>query len=160
MRLDLTHSLQRQMRHDPDGVATVFKGRRRTWRELGDRAARLAAGLQAQGMQPGDRVGMLALNTDAYLDYMLGTWWGGGALNPINIRWSQAEVAHSLDDCETAIILLDEHFIACAPTLRAQSKSLRTVVYVGDGPVPDGTIGLGRPAGGQPARPAQRPSGG
>lgn len=142
MNLDLTRSLLTHMRHDPGGMASVFNGRRRTWRELGDRAARLACALQSLGMQPGDRVGMLALNTDAYLDFILGTWWGGGALNPINIRWTQTEVAYSLDDCDTAIVLLDDHFVQWEPELRARSKSLRIVIHVGDGAAPDGTLGL------------------
>ncbi len=142
MKLELTHSLRRQLQQNPDGIATVFKGRSRTWQILADRAARLAAGLQAQGMQPGDRVGILALNTDNYLDAMLGTWWGGGALNPVNIRWSPAEVAYSLDDCGTAILLVDDHFAGWAADLHHRSNSLRVVIHCGDGPAPEGTLSL------------------
>ena len=142
MRLELTQGLHRQMRLKPDAVATVFKGRRRTWRDLGDRAARLATVLQQHGMARGDRVGMLGLNSDYYMDYMLGTWWAGGALNPINIRWSPAEVAYSLDDCQTRILLVDKHFAAWAPELLSRSASLAVLIYAGDGPAPDGTVHL------------------
>ena len=142
MRFGLTDGLRRYLRQNPDAVATVFKERRRTWREVGDRAARLAAVLQQQGMQRGSRVGMLGLNSDYYMDYMLGTWWGGGALNPINIRWAAAEVAYSLDDCDTRILLVDEHFRDWGPELRSRSKVLQVLIYAGDGPAPDGMLHL------------------
>ncbi|MGH8810140.1 MAG: AMP-binding protein, partial [Noviherbaspirillum sp.] len=79
----LTQGLQRSLQQTPDRVATVFRNRRRTYRELGDRVARLAGALRGMGMAPGDRVSMLALNSDRYLDYMMGVWWGGGVLNPV-----------------------------------------------------------------------------
>ena len=142
MRLGLTQGLHRNSRQKPDAIATVFKGRRRTWREVRDRAARFAAVLQQQGMQQGSRVGMLGLNSDYYMDYMLGTWWGGGALNPINIRWAPAEVAYSLDDCDTRILLVDEHFRNWGPDLRSRSRVLEVLIYVGDGPAPDGMLHL------------------
>lgn len=142
MRLGLTQGLHRQLRHEPDRLATVSKGRRRTWRDLADRAARLAAVLLQNGMKPGDRIGMLGLNTDAYMDYMLGVWWGAGALNPINIRWSPVEVAFSLDDCDTRILLLDDHFASWSPELLERSTALQLVIHVGDGPTPDGMLGL------------------
>ena len=53
---------------------------------------------------------MLALNSDRYLEYIMGVWWGGGVLNPVNVRWSVPEIVYSLDDCATAILIVDEHF--------------------------------------------------
>lgn len=69
-------------------------------------------------MQPGDRVGMLGLNSDRYLEFFFGTWWGGGAVNPVNIRWSSAEVAYSLDDCDMRILLVYLQFKALGGELR------------------------------------------
>jgi long-chain acyl-CoA synthetase len=45
---------------------TIFGERRRTFREAADRVARLAAALRRVGVRPGDRVAMLALNSDRY----------------------------------------------------------------------------------------------
>ena len=88
--LQLAEGLRRQLRRAPDVEATVFGERRQTWRELATRSDRLAAVLHGAGMGPNDRVAMLALNADRYLEYMLGVWGGGGALNPVNTRWSPA----------------------------------------------------------------------
>ncbi|MGH8178790.1 MAG: AMP-binding enzyme [Steroidobacter sp.] len=65
---------------------------------------------------------MLALNSDRYIEFYYGCWWGGGAVNPVNIRWSAAEIAYSLDDCDTRILLVDERFKDVADELRKRSK--------------------------------------
>ena len=80
--------------------------------------------LQQLGMCPGDRVGVLAFNSDRYVEYLYGVWWGGGVVNPVNIRRSTAEVAYSLDDCTTRILLVDDHHVALAQQLRPLSTSL------------------------------------
>jgi long-chain acyl-CoA synthetase len=102
--------------------------------------ARLASALSALGMARGDRVGMLALNSDRYLEFFFGTWWGGGAVNPVNIRWSAAEIAYSLDDCDTHILLVDEQFKHLATELKKRSKALHTLIYTGDADTPEGML--------------------
>ncbi len=136
----LTLGLHRALQHHPHAVATTFRGRRRTFAELGQRVAKLAAALQAQGMRAGDRVAMLSLNSDRYLEYYLAVFWGGGVVNPINIRWSPAEIAYSLDDCDTAMLLVDDTFVPMVPELRSQSKALRTVIHAGEGETPAGML--------------------
>src|SRR5262245_59530099 len=107
----LSQGLQRALQQTPDRIVTIFGERRRTFREFGERVARLAGALQSLGMAPGDRVSMLALNSDHYLEYIQGVWWGGGVLNPVNVRWSVAEIVYSLDDCDTGILIVDDHYL-------------------------------------------------
>ena len=82
------------------------------------------------------------LSSDRWLDCMYGTWWAGGALNPVNIRWTPLEVAFSLDDCESKILIVDEKFAPMVPELRTLAKTITTVLYCGDGPAPGGTLSL------------------
>ena len=56
----LTQGVHRVRQQRPHAVATVCRGRRRTYAELADRVARLAGAFQQLGMQTGDRVGLLA----------------------------------------------------------------------------------------------------
>jgi len=136
MNLYLTQALHRAVQQRPDATATIFQGRSRSYGELGQRVARLAGALQRLGLQPGDRVGMLALNSDRTLEYYLAVWWAGGVVNPVNTRWSAAEMLHSLDDCGTAILFVDDQFLPLLATLRAQSKALRSCIYMGEGQAP------------------------
>lgn len=140
MTVNLTQGLHRAVQRNPNGTATVFQGRRQSFATLADRVARLAAALRAAGMETGDRIGMLALNSDRYLEYYLAVPWGGGIVNPCNVRWSAAEVAYSLDDCDTRILIVDDAFLAMAAELRQRSKSLRLLIHAGDGPAPDGML--------------------
>lgn len=140
MPMYLTQGLHRAVQRHPQRIATIFGARQHTYAQYADRVARLAGALQALGMAKGDRVGMLGLNSDRYLEFFFGTWWGGGAVNPINFRWSAAEIAYSLDDCDTRILLVDEQFKAVAADLLSRSQALRTVIYVGDGETPDGML--------------------
>src|SRR5690349_9149935 len=118
----MTQCLQRTLQQDPEHIATLFADRRHTYREFGERVARLAGALQALGMAAVDRVGMLALNSDRYLEYIMGVWWGGGVLNPVNVRWSVPEIVYSLDDCSTGILIVDEHFAALAEGICARAR--------------------------------------
>ncbi|SAK55360.1 long-chain fatty acid--CoA ligase [Caballeronia temeraria] len=136
--MHLTSGLQRAVQQKPDCVATIFRGRRRTWREVAGRVARLAAALQTHGLAKGDRVGMLAQNSDRYLEYVLGTWWAGGVVNPVNARWSVPEIVYSLDDCDTGILLVDDAHWHHVQHIRERARRAPVVIHVGDGPAPDG----------------------
>jgi long-chain acyl-CoA synthetase len=137
----MTQCLQRTLQQNPEHLATIFGDRRQTYRQFGERVARLAGALQNLGMAAGDRVGMLALNCDRYLEYIMGVWWGGGVLNPVNIRWSVAEIVYSLDDCATGILIVDEHFAAMAEGICKSARQAPRFIYAGDGEVPPGMLG-------------------
>lgn len=137
----LTQPLHKALGERPHATALVCGPRRQTFTQLVDRVARLAAALKELGVQPGDRVGMLALNSDRYVEYLHGVWWAGGVINPVNVRWSAKEVAYSLDDCDTRILLIDDNFKGMAAELKGLSKSLRTLVHVGDADRPQDMLG-------------------
>ena len=137
----MTQCLQRTLQQNPDHIATIFASRRHTYGEFAERVARLAGALQTLGMAAGDRVGMLALNSDRYLEYIMGVWWGGGVLNPVNVRWSVPEIVYSLDDCATGILIVDEHFAGLAEDLRRTARQAPRFIYAGEGEVPVGMLG-------------------
>ena len=129
----LTQGLHRAIQQKPNAIATIHNGRRHSFAQLGDRVARLAGALQHIGMKSGDRVAMLSLNSDRYLEYYLAVLWGGGVVNPVNIRWSPTEIAYSLDDCDCHILIVDDLFAPMLPELKDRSKVLRTVIWAGEG---------------------------
>ena len=137
----LTQSLHQAVQQDPDRLLTIDGDRRRTVRESHDRIARLAGALRGLGVSPGDRVGMLALNSDRYHEYLMAVPWADAVLNPVNTRWSAAEIVYALEDSETSVLLVDENFRETAGRLRDGYAGLETLVYCGDGPCPDGMVG-------------------
>ena len=110
--MNITQGLRRALQVNPEGTATIDGERRRCWREVGDRVARLAGALQRLGIGAGDRVAVLMLNSDRYLELYLGIAWAGAVVVPTNVRWSQAEIADSLLDCRASALVVDSAFAA------------------------------------------------
>ncbi len=136
--MSLTQLVKRASQVNRTGIATAFGDRRRTWVEHRDRVARLAAGIRSLGVEPGDRVAMLALNSDRYLEWYFAVSWAGGVFVPINTRLAVPEIGYWLNDSGSEILFLDDHFAAVESTLREQLETVREWVHVGDGPPPSG----------------------
>ncbi|KRF11759.1 acyl-CoA synthetase [Nocardioides sp. Soil796] len=136
----LTQGLHRAIQATPDKPATIFGDRVRTFAVHGDRIARLAGALQSLGVVDNDRVGMLSLNSDRYAEYLLAVPWAGAVVNPINIRWSPAEIAYSLKDSGTKVLLIDDAFAPMAPALTPNCPELTVLIHCGDGPTPEGML--------------------
>ncbi|MEM8903931.1 MAG: long-chain fatty acid--CoA ligase [Actinomycetota bacterium] len=89
-----------------DRPAVACEGRERTFAELHDRVRRLATALAAR-TEPGDRIALWALNSDRYLEAYLAVPIAGRVLVPLNTRWAEVELADSLDDSGTRLLLTD-----------------------------------------------------
>ncbi|MGH3723223.1 MAG: long-chain-fatty-acid--CoA ligase [Mycobacterium sp.] len=136
----LTQSLHRAVQQSPEAIATICGERVRTFASSADRIARLAGGLRQLGVQQGDRVGILALNSDRYHEYLYAVPWLGAVLNPVNIRWSATEIIYSLRDSDTTVLLVDDTHAAMIAPIRAGFPELRTIIYIGDGQPPPNTV--------------------
>lgn len=134
----LTQSLHRLVQRSPEALGSIDGDRRRDWTTVARDAARFAGALHASGFSDGDRVAMLARNGGHHLDYILGTAWAGCVINPVNTRWAAPEIAHSLEDCGTEILIVDGTFAPMVEAIRSAAPSLRLVVQV-DG-VPSGGV--------------------
>lgn len=137
----LTQGLHRAARATGDKPMTVCADRVRTFREVADRVARLAGAFGSLGIREGDRIAMLSLNSDRYSEYLLAVPWAGAVVNPINIRWSAAEIAYSLRDSDTRVLLIDDTFLPLLAELRSNASDLDVVIHCGDGPTPAGALG-------------------
>ena len=86
--------------------AVVFGDRRRTFAELANRVAKVAGLLDAMS-EPGDRVAVLALNSDYYLELFYGIGCAGRAIVPHNTRWAEPELAYATADAGARILIAD-----------------------------------------------------
>lgn len=130
--MNVLQLLRKSVRFHADRPATVWQGRTRTWAQLGDRVSRAASGLRELGVGDGDRVAVLAMNSDSYLELFFSAAWAGGVIVPLNTRWSARELADALTDCTPAVMLVDETF---RPMLEEifQGTDVRPAVVVLDG---------------------------
>ena len=131
--MSTTYGLHRAVLLNRNGVATTFEDRRRTWVELGDRVARLAGALQALGVGKGDRVAVLSLNQDRYIELYLGVAWAGAVIVPLNIRWSAPENEDALRDSRPKVLVVDAAFSGMGAAL-ARDIGPIPLVYADDAP--------------------------
>ena len=136
----LTQSIHRNAQTRGNKIATVNGDRQRTWKEVKDRVARFAGALKSIGVGEGDRVAILALNSDRYFEYYFSIPWAGACVVPLNVRWSPAENAYSLKDAGAKILVVDDTFAKMVPALKAQGVPLDTVIFIGDGELPEGML--------------------
>ena len=135
--MNVTHGLRRALQINAGGIAMKFNDRQRTWAEIGDRVARFAGALRDMGVGAGDRVAVLMLNQDRYLESYLAVAWAGAVIVPLNIRWSATENEDVLRDCRPRVLIVDAAFAELGGML-AQAIGTFRLIHADDGAVPAG----------------------
>ena len=136
--MQVTQTLRKAAQVGSDRPLTIFGNRTRTAGEVVDRVRRAAAVLTELGVAPGDRVGILALNSDRYFELLFATPWAGAVVNPVNVRWSVEEIGYSLVDCDTRVLFVDDTFAPMVDALRRRVPDLGAVVFIGENEPPAG----------------------
>ncbi len=136
----LTQGLHRALQQRPETIAVVFGQRRTSFSALADRVARLAGAFARLGVAAGDRIAVLAHNSDRYAEALLAAWWLQAAACPLNTRWSVPEIAYALNDCGTRLLVLDDAFVPMVPELKTLVPGLGGVIHAGDQATPEGML--------------------
>ena len=97
-----------------DRPALHFGGRSWTYRDMATASGRIAARLQAAGLQPGDRVAAFGRNSAAYLLTWLGCCRAGLVHVPANYALTSGEPAYLLRQSGAALLLHDPALAATA----------------------------------------------
>ena len=98
----------------PERTAVVDEERRLTWAELRERVRRLASALQGLGIEHGDRVAYLALNTTELLEAHYGVPRSGAVLVATNTRLMPDEIAYIVRHSGARALVVDpalEHLV-------------------------------------------------
>jgi len=115
----------------PDREAVVTPVRRETFRELDDRANRLAHHLRSAGVGPGDHVGLQLMNGTEYLEAMLAAFKLRAVPVNINYRYVEAELEYLYDNADIVALVYDDRF---AERVRAARRSALASAGVRDRP--------------------------
>ncbi len=118
----------------PDHEAAVSGDRRLTYRELEERANRLAHHLATRGVGHGDHVALMLLNGIEHLEAMLATFKIRAVPVNVNTRYVASELAYLLDDADAVAAVFDARFAPTLALAAAGLPRLREMVVVGDEP--------------------------
>jgi acyl-CoA synthetase (AMP-forming)/AMP-acid ligase II len=103
----LVHMLRGTVERCPDAeaLAETGGGPRLTYRELWDRASRVAGGLRAGGVRRGDRVALRLGNGVDWALAFFGAVLAGGVVVPVNTRLTEPEVDYVVSDSGAAYVV-------------------------------------------------------
>ncbi|HVC54447.1 MAG TPA: long-chain fatty acid--CoA ligase [Stellaceae bacterium] len=133
----LSQGLNRAATINPTASATIFGDRRRSWAETRDRVCRIADGLGRLGLTRGDRVAVLALNSDRYFEAFFAVPSLGAIIVPLNTRLAPAEISYILEDSGAKMLFVDDAFAALPGRLGTLS-AVSEIIHLGEGPTPAG----------------------
>ena len=108
--MGVTRGIHRSLRVSRDALATCCGARRCSWSEFVERIAALAGSLRELGVAKNERVAVLMLNSDRYLECYAAVAWAGCILVPLNTRWSERELQEAVADCEPRCLIVDQEF--------------------------------------------------
>ncbi|NYJ03823.1 class I adenylate-forming enzyme family protein [Petropleomorpha daqingensis] len=102
---NLVQMLRTAVDGSPAAEALVeLGGDRATYRQLWDRAVRVAGGLRAAGVGPGDRVANRLPNGNDWVYAFWGTLLAGAVVVPVNTRFAEPEVRYVVEDSGAAYV--------------------------------------------------------
>ena len=125
----------------PEREYLVADGERRTYAEMEARANRLAHHLAAQGIGPGDHVGIYAYNSVEWVE----TAWAVFKLRAIwiniNYRYVKDELRYLLTNADLKALVHQREFSPLVTALLPELPDLRHVIVIEDGSDVDPTPG-------------------
>jgi long-chain acyl-CoA synthetase len=110
----------------PEKVALVFEGLRITYREMNDRANRLANALIGLGSKKGDRLTILSENTHKYMEVYFAAAKAGMSVTPLNFRLSDNELIHIVNDSNSVVYFVGDGYEKRSQALRERLFDIRT----------------------------------
>jgi 3-oxocholest-4-en-26-oate---CoA ligase len=123
----------------PDEIAVSEPGRDLTYAEFDDRAARLAAALEAAGVGPGDTVACYLYNGAAYLETVFAAFKIGAIPVNANYRYTGHELTELLTDADAAAVVFSGTLAGNVTHAAEHVPTLRLLVRVGPGDGPPAT---------------------
>lgn len=118
----------------PDKTALVFKDIRLSYLELNRRVNRLANALLGIGVEPGDRVAVLADNCSQYVEVYFATSKGGMVVVPINNSLDAEGMTYIVSDSGANTIIFGENYVDNINSLRPGLKTVRNYIAIGEVP--------------------------
>ncbi|MGD9998492.1 MAG: AMP-binding protein [Ilumatobacteraceae bacterium] len=119
--------------NQPDHVAVVLGDTEIRWRDLESRAARVAAGFDADGVGTDAKVAQLMYNCPEYLESAFAAFKVRASTVNVNYRYRAPEVAHVVDDSDASVLVYHASFAPVVAEARSSMPKLRHLVQVDDG---------------------------
>ena len=116
----------------PDRLSMIFEGSRITFEELQSRVNRLANALADLGIGAGDRVAMLQVNCNQYIEAYFATAKLDAVFVPINYRTREDELTHMLNDAAPKAIFVGARYVNLVKHCAENVESVQQFITLED----------------------------
>jgi len=133
MEFNLADMFEHAVDHFPDREYLVCDGKRRTYREMEERANRLAHHLATQGIGPGDHVGIYAFNSVEWVETLWAVFKLRAVWVNINYRYVEDELRYLFDNADLKALVYQRQFAPRLSGVVSAMPLLRHSLVVDDG---------------------------
>jgi fatty-acyl-CoA synthase len=139
----------------PDAEFAVFGERRLSYAEALRATHRIANAFVSAGLQPGDRIAILAKNSPEFVLLYYGAFRAGVVPVPLNYRLAPPEWEYILRDAGAKLLVARGEYVSQIEATRAALPDIKTAVAIGAAP-PSGWAAWDDWLAGQPDAPCGR----
>ena len=116
---------------DQRALYDVASKREFTYKQTHERVGRVASYLSSLGVERGDRVGYLSMNSTDILEIIFGTWRIGAISLALNFRLTANELEFIVNDAMPDVIIYDEAFAAVVEELKGMTHVKHWIMHDG-----------------------------
>jgi len=128
----IKHLLTFPMHYTPEKEIVYRDKERFNYRQLFRRITRLASGLHALGVKPGDVVAILDWDSNRYLESYFAVPMLGAVLHTVNVRLAPAQILYTMNHAEDKVVLIHEDFLPVLEGIKDQLKTVRRWILLQD----------------------------
>ena len=152
MSFNLATILEESTRKNPDKVVMILDDFKMTYRQLDEAANQVANALRANGIRPGERVGMMLPNVPHFPMIYFGILKAGCIAVPMNVLLKAPEIEYYLSDSDASAFFFWDMFAGEAIEGANRVSSIKHKVQVGlmPGEAPGGNVDFFQFIGPQP----------
>ncbi|MEI7478888.1 MAG: acyl-CoA synthetase [Actinomycetes bacterium] len=132
MDFNLATLFENAVDHFPDREYIVAAGKRRTYREMEERANQLAHALQNLGVGPGDHVGIYSYNSVEWIEILWATFKIRAVWININYRYVEDELRYLFTNADLKVLFLERSFADNVSRLAPELPTLEHIVVIED----------------------------
>ncbi len=133
MEFNLADMFENAVDHFADREYLVCDGKRRTYREMEERANRLAHHLQAHGIGAGDHVGVYALNSVEWVETLWAVFKLRAVWININYRYVEDELRYLFDNADLKALVYQRTYAPRVAGVLPSMPLLKHSIVVEDG---------------------------
>ena len=114
----------------PDKTAIVFEDKRYTFSDLNGRINHLANGMLKLGIQKGDRVALLAVNSNQCIETYFAVSKIGAIYVPLNFRAKGNELSYILNSSESTALFVGDRYVDLINSLRPELETVQHYISI------------------------------